>query len=151
MSDGNPIAPDGDGDSSKKSNSSNRIFSELFDFIIEEPPVSFGEYDTNRKLADKENEAFGTQEYQENTFDNLFNKRYTQNTQLRRHLARWAAYVVSIWMLFVLLILVLNEKWLICLSDSVLITLLGTTTANVLGLVAIVLYDLFNRKSEKRP
>jgi len=40
-----------------------------------------------------------------------------------------------------------NEKY--CLSDNVLITLLGTTTLNVLGIVAIAMYDLFNGKSEE--
>ncbi|WP_165624220.1 hypothetical protein [Flavobacterium oreochromis] len=41
-----------------------------------------------------------------------------------------------------------NEKY--CLSDNVLITLLGTTTLNVLGIVAIAMYDLFNGKSEEK-
>ena len=70
--------------------------------------------------------------------------RYNQDTQHRNNLSIWAGTVVSVWLVSVLLILVgnnLNFK----LSDSVLITLLGTTTLNVLGLMVIVLNDLFNK------
>ena len=76
-------------------------------------------------------------------------KRYILNTRLRMYLALWAAALVSSWMYKVGEIVVNNnEKY--CLSDSVLITLLTTTTIEVIGIIAIVMKDLFNTKSEEK-
>lgn len=61
----------------------------------------------------------------------------------RKNYAKWVAWVVSIWLLSVLLILTLNYCFF-HLSDSVLIALLGTTTLNILGLPYIVLRGYFN-------
>jgi hypothetical protein len=72
----------------------------------------------------------------------LENKRYASDTLDRKWLAIWTAIIVSVWLYFVLIILTFNR--IICLSDSVLITLLGTTTLNVLGLSFIVLKGHFN-------
>ncbi len=72
----------------------------------------------------------------------LENNRYHSDTKDRKWLAKWTAFVVTIWLTSVLLILVFNEDK-ICLSDKVLITLLGTTTLNVLGLSFIVLRGHF--------
>ncbi|OWP78681.1 hypothetical protein BWG23_00920 [Flavobacterium oreochromis] len=75
--------------------------------------------------------------------------RLRQNTLSRRYFVLWSSFLVSCWMWKVGEILVNNnEKY--CLSDNVLITLLGTTTLNVLGIVAIAMYDLFNGKSEEK-
>lgn len=68
--------------------------------------------------------------------------RYDQNTKDRKWLTKWAAIVVSAWLFLVLVILALNHC-LLKLSDSVLITLLTTTTFNILGLTFIVLKGLF--------
>jgi len=73
----------------------------------------------------------------------LQNKRYESDTQDRKWLAEWATTAVSIWLLFVLLILIANHGN-IHLSDTVLSMLLGTTTLNVLGLSFIVLRGHFN-------
>lgn len=73
----------------------------------------------------------------------LESKRYDSDTKDRKWLAIWTASMVSLWLILVLLILTFNEKWLICLSENVLITLLGTTTLNVLGLSFIVLRGHF--------
>lgn len=70
------------------------------------------------------------------------NQRYKEDTESRKILAYWAAIVVSIYLLIVLMILILNHKY-ICLSDVVLSVLLGTTTLNVLGLMYIVLKGYF--------
>jgi hypothetical protein len=75
----------------------------------------------------------------------LENQRYLSDTRDRRWLATWTAYVVSIWLGLIILILVLNY-WLFHLTDTVLVTLLGTTTLNVLGLTAIVLRGHFGAK-----
>lgn len=125
---------------------------DILDFLNTNP-YEYNSEDLNVSLANEEEHAFQSSKpnfYLKKTFDDLFNDRYTQNTKMRKKLARWAMWVVSLWMATVLVILVFNEKWLICLSTPVLITLLTTTTANVLGLVAIVLYDLFGGKSESR-
>lgn len=74
--------------------------------------------------------------------------RLRQNTLSRRYFVLWSSFLVSCWMWKVGEILVNNnDKY--CLSDNVLITLLGTTTLNVLGIVAIAMHDLFNGKSEE--
>jgi len=75
---------------------------------------------------------------------NLENKRYESDTKDRKWLAIWTAVVVSIWLSSVLILLVFNELKRICLSDTVLVALLGTTTLNVLGLSFIVLRGHFN-------
>jgi type IV secretory pathway TrbL component len=74
----------------------------------------------------------------------LESDRYDSDTKDRKWLAIWTAALVSVWLILVILVLVFNEKWLICLSENVLITLLGTTTLNVLGLSFIVLRGHFN-------
>ncbi|EKT3975133.1 hypothetical protein ACKUCE_11870 [Flavobacterium psychrophilum] len=74
--------------------------------------------------------------------------RLRQNTLSRRYFVLWSSFLVSCWMWKVGEILVNNnDKY--CLSENVLITLLGTTTLNVLGIVAIAMHDLFNGKSEE--
>ena len=78
----------------------------------------------------------------------LESERYRSDTKDRKWLAIWTAIIVSFWLLTVLCILILNERLLFCLSDMVLITLLGTTTLNVLGLSFIVLRGHF--KDTKR-
>lgn len=71
-------------------------------------------------------------------------ERYSSDTKDRKWLAIWAVVVVSSWLIAVIIILVLNKSCEINLSDNVLITLLGTTTLNVLGLSFIVLKGHFN-------
>jgi hypothetical protein len=71
------------------------------------------------------------------------------NTLSRSYFVFWSSILVSCWMWKVGEILINNnDKY--CLSDDVLMTLLGTTTLNVLGIVAIAMYDLFNGKSEDK-
>lgn len=69
--------------------------------------------------------------------------RYNGDTTDRKWLASWSTWVVSIWMICVIFILCFNNK-LLCLSDNVIISLLVTTTLNVLGLSYIVLKGHFN-------
>jgi hypothetical protein len=75
------------------------------------------------------------------------NERYKSDTRDRKWLAEWVVALVSIWLLFVLLILINKET--LKLSDTVLVALLGTTTLNIIGLSAIVLRGHF--KIEKGP
>lgn len=75
----------------------------------------------------------------------LRNERYREDTKHRRNLSTWAASIVSLWLISVLLILIFNSKS-INLSDSTMIALLSTTTLNVLGMMLIVLRGLFENK-----
>lgn len=71
--------------------------------------------------------------------------RYKQDTKWRDLLAKWVVRVTSIWMFTILVILLIKG---FCstfdLEKEVLITLLATTTANVLGLPLIVLRGIFS-------
>lgn len=76
-------------------------------------------------------------------------KRYTQDTKQRLFLAKWVVLTSSIWLGFVLLIVILVGSCVLILSDIVLNVLLATTTANVLGLAYIVLKGLFGNSNIK--
>lgn len=92
-------------------------------------------------LAIEEQENYGNADYESKL---LKNQRYKDDTAHRKVLSTWAGTLVSFWLVCVLLILTSNTNKF-KLSDSVLIALLGTTTLNVLGLMVIVLNDLFNK------
>ncbi len=70
--------------------------------------------------------------------------RYRQDTENRNKLTCWVKWVVSVYLSIVFIILCINSH-LIFLSDSIICTLLGTTTLNVLGLMYIVLKGYFNK------
>lgn len=77
--------------------------------------------------------------------------RFRQNTELRGTLSRVFTIIIAFWLLAVILILVGNN-FNYRLSDSVLITLLTTTTIQVLGMMVIILWDLFpGGKDKKNP
>jgi hypothetical protein len=76
----------------------------------------------------------------------LRNDRYEEDTKHRRNLSTWASFVVSLWLIVVLIILILNTSY-IKLSDTVMVALLSTTTLNVLGMMVIVLKGLFEDKN----
>lgn len=69
--------------------------------------------------------------------------RYRQDTKERRLLSHWVIVVVSVWLFLTIAILALNRLLRFNLSDTVCCMLLGTTTANILGLAFIVLKGLF--------
>ncbi|MGV3586183.1 MAG: hypothetical protein ACO1OF_04205 [Adhaeribacter sp.] len=71
------------------------------------------------------------------------NQRYREDTSHRKWLAVWTAVIVTLWLIAVLFILLMNKS-IIGLGDTVLVALLGTTTLNVLGLSYIVLRGHFN-------
>lgn len=97
-------------------------------------------------------EAFSRAELQVKTLtldlENAKISRYLANTTLRKTMSKWAAWLISIWLLIVATILMLNN-FVFCLSDSVLNTLITTTTINVIGIILICFRDLFNGKSEQ--
>lgn len=71
-----------------------------------------------------------------------------QEIRLRERFARWARITVTVWLAFIGAFLIaagaINfffDK--IPYSDAVLITLLGTTTANVIALTVLIIKGLF--------
>lgn len=69
--------------------------------------------------------------------------RYGQDTKYRSHLAIWVMWIVPGWLASVVVILGLCGFRVMELNTEVLIALLATTTANVLGLAYIVLKGIF--------
>lgn len=68
--------------------------------------------------------------------------RYIKDTVLRIQVAKYFSIVIAFWLLAVILILVGNN-FNYRLSGTVLVTLLTTTTIQVLGMMVIILWDLF--------
>lgn len=73
-------------------------------------------------------------------------RKFEDDNTGRREFSRSIFTVTVIWMFLVLMIIIqcANGKWQ--LSDSVLIALITTTTANVIGVFIIVANYLFNRE-----
>lgn len=74
-------------------------------------------------------------------------KRYTDDTFHRQVLVYWSMGIVTAWLAFVMYMLFTNKcdcgcAW-VRLSDPALITLMGTSTLNIIGLVLIVLKGYF--------
>lgn len=72
-------------------------------------------------------------------------KKFEDDNEGRREFSRNIFAVTVVWMFLVLMVVILcaNGKW--HLSDSVLIALITTTTATVIGIFIIVANYLFNR------
>jgi len=93
-------------------------------------------------------------EFPEDNVDNYDLKeqritRYQQNTRYRSLFAKWVLWIVPIWIGIILIMLLCQGlKW-IALDDGVIITLLATTTANILGLAYIVLKGMFPEANGK--
>ena len=77
-------------------------------------------------------------------------RRFAQDTTHRKVLVCWMMWVVSLWLGAVLLITIFNGLLNLQIDNNVLITLLATTTINVLGLSRIVLNGLFGSRNRKR-
>ena len=75
-------------------------------------------------------------------------ERYKIDTELRKSLAKWSFWIITGWIIGVIVVLMLNSHCF-CLSDDVLKVILITTTANILGLPIIVLRNLFPLKENK--
>lgn len=70
-------------------------------------------------------------------------ERFSQDTRFRRHLANWVMIIVPAWLMSVVVLIYLHGYNTLDLDKEVLITLLATTTVNVLGLAYIVLKGIF--------
>lgn len=78
------------------------------------------------------------------------NESDTQDRDQRKDFAERVYYFACVYMVFVFLILFLSGSTgtHFKLNDTVLVTLLRTTTANVIGVFAIVVTYLFSRKKK---
>ena len=74
--------------------------------------------------------------------------RYSDTSTLRKYSAVWVMVVVSVWLLVVLLILILCGANVLTIQSGVLIALLGTTTANIIGLPLVLLKGLYPKEEE---
>ena len=121
-------------------------------FILDEYTSSV-DSNIHQKLISKASKAKAEKEQanwknlDEQTKD-LANKRFASDTQKRNTLSTWAATLVSLWLISVLLILVGNTSTY-KLESNVLVALLATTTLNVLGLMYIVLKGLFGENIKR--
>ncbi len=78
--------------------------------------------------------------------------RVTENTSARKRLERWAKRIIVIYLLTVLFLVVAcsNRFYpLMAISDTVMITILSTTTVNIIGLGLIVLRGHFFLKEKE--
>ena len=75
--------------------------------------------------------------------------RFSQDTRYRRYLANWVMIIVPFWLFSVIVTLILCGCSVIKLDKEVVITLLATTTVNVLGLAYIVLKGISPESKEK--
>jgi hypothetical protein len=89
------------------------------------------------------NSLFRDEDYDKHDLTWQEAKRYAEDTGHRGKLIRWVKRVVSWSLVLTFLILILNRILALDISDTVLIALLTTTTANILGLAFIVLKGMF--------
>lgn len=93
------------------------------------------------------NDKRGGNENEDENLGDLHRERLRDENTFRKELVRWCKWVVSIHLALVFGILFL-VAWGQCqLHNSVLVALLGTTTATVVGLVLAIIKGLFNTKA----
>ena len=76
----------------------------------------------------------------------LKNVRYKDNSDMRKALVIAFTTIIAFWLLSVLLILVGNKVNRFDLSENTLIAFLTTSSANVLGMMYVILKNLFPEK-----
>ena len=79
----------------------------------------------------------------------LKNVRYRDNSDMRKALVIAFTTIIAFWLLSVLLILVGNKLNRYDLSENTLIAFLTTSSANVLGMMYVILKNLFPEKNKK--
>lgn len=100
------------------------------------------------KQPDPEKTEEGINKLETSSLD-LENKRFKENTKLRDLLAKIFTLIIALWFVAVILILIGNNHFHYNLSENVLIALLVTTSANVIGMMLIILKNLFPTVEKK--
>lgn len=98
---------------------------------------------TNVSLKDARPYATVREDIDEDSIEKQEQIRFKQDTRHRHGLIVWMMVLISVWLCLVIAAVFLNGPLDLGISDTVLVTLLATTTANVLGLPTIILRDLF--------
>lgn len=78
--------------------------------------------------------------------------RIIENTNARKRLEKWATRVIITYLLLVLILVIFNSLKtfeILNISDAVVITILSTTTVNIIGLGLIVLRGHFYTKEDE--
>lgn len=127
-------------------------FEEFEDILNDLPFDDFEEFEfiDASGMAKEEKKAFAKHEDIGKESWDAWHDRYKENTKLRKLIAKWSMIIITIWLFLVISLLYFNDLFSLKISDNVQITLLTTTTFNVLGIIYIVLKDLFNGKSESK-
>ena len=112
----------------------------FIDRLPDTPPVNYTDADYKEAQKDVQNIN--------NDITKANIRRFEETTDLRSLLAKVFTVIISFWLLGVFLILVGNN-FNYKLSDTVLNTLLTTTTIQVLGMMLIILWDLFPGGKDK--
>lgn len=90
-----------------------------------------------------------SQKDDDTAYNMLLLVRYATDTNLRKHITYSFIIQISIWLAGVLSVLYFNNYlFKLKLSDPVLITLLTTSTLNVIGMMMIILKNLFPIQTE---
>ncbi|UOK41425.1 MULTISPECIES: hypothetical protein [Flavobacterium] len=113
---------------------------DFFNRLPDNPSVNFTESDYLEAKRDEQK--------LDNDIKKASVKRYERDTELRGSLAVIFTIIISAWLVSVILIL-MNNHYQFKLSDTVLVTLLTTTTVQVLGMMLIILWDLFPGGKDK--
>lgn len=102
------------------------------------PPSELESYSSSSPELDKK-------EGLKNKYRELKNEEKAANLKYRGMLVWWTTFLTSVYLIFVVIFLcVYATKNNFKFSENLMITLLATTTATVLGLPAIVLKGLFS-------
>lgn len=72
-------------------------------------------------------------------------RRYRQDTEERKTFSKWVRRLVGWYFVLVFAIMILYGAGVLQFPQPVVVTLLGTTTLNVLGLSYIILHGLFDK------
>lgn len=110
--------------------------------------MSCSQNDNNASLEDDTLELKALSSVHHGTDEELLREQLESFRQDRIERKSYAARVWKLICVYLIAlgVLVMGSQWLFRLSDSVLIALLCTTTANILGLAYIVMRYLFKNK-----
>ena len=105
-------------------------------------PKAFSE--EKKKLAEEQFEEIRRLKLQNDLLEGQYNK-ITGDNHARKTHSTLIFIMVFIWLITVLGIIIFVGNGTLVLSDKVIITLLSTTSVNVIGLLVIVANYLFNK------
>lgn len=133
----------------KNSSKSNTEYKSKENYIIKNIENSFSLFSNDDPDITSENEQKNVFSQKYETYERhsfaLRSARYSKDTDIRCSLANGTSCLIRAWLLFIVIVISCNIHKL---SDAVLITLLGTTTLNVLGLAFIVFKGYFKEMNQ---